>query len=48
MQAAKEKRVGRFAEGKGKNELRGTDDVRKLRKQKEKRKEKNARPSRKK
>ncbi|KAI7666337.1 ATP-dependent RNA helicase [Hortaea werneckii] len=48
VQAAKEKRVGRFAEGKGKNELRGTDDVRKLRKQKEKRKEKNARPSRKK
>ncbi|PIA88585.1 ATP-dependent RNA helicase dbp10 [Cercospora beticola] len=45
---AREKRVGRFAEGKGKNELRGVDDVRKLRKLQEKRKDKNARPSRKK
>ncbi|USW57277.1 Putative ATP-dependent RNA helicase DEAD-box, Helicase superfamily 1/2, ATP-binding protein [Septoria linicola] len=44
---AKEKRVGRFAEGKGKNELRGVDDVRKLRKLAERRKEKNARPSKK-
>lgn len=44
--AAKEKRVGRFAEGKGKNELRGVEDVRKERKLKEKRRDKNARPSR--
>ncbi|TKA33686.1 ATP-dependent RNA helicase dbp10 [Salinomyces thailandicus] len=45
--AAKEKRVGRFAEGKGKNELRGTEDVRKLRRQQQKKRDKNARPSRK-
>ena len=44
---AKEKRVGRFAEGKGKSELRGVDDVRRLRNVKQKRREKNARPSRK-
>ncbi|KAF7196702.1 ATP-dependent RNA helicase dbp10 [Pseudocercospora fuligena] len=44
---AKEKRVGQFADGKGKNELRGVEDVRKLRKLQERRKEKNARPSRK-
>ncbi|KAF2216843.1 hypothetical protein CERZMDRAFT_108758 [Cercospora zeae-maydis SCOH1-5] len=43
---AREKRVGRFAEGKGKSELRGVDDVRKLRKLKEKRRDKNARPAR--
>ena len=43
---AKEKRIGRFAEGKGKNELKGVDDVRKARKLKAKRREKNARPSR--
>lgn len=43
---AKEKRVGRFAEGKGKSELRGVDDVRRLRKVQQKRREKNARPSR--
>ncbi|MCJ1411624.1 ATP-dependent RNA helicase dbp10 [Ptychographa xylographoides] len=47
VEAAKEKRVGRFKEGKGKNELRGADDVRKERNKKEKRKEKTARPSRK-
>lgn len=46
VDAAKEQRRGRFAEGKGKNELRGVDDVRKLRKVAEKRKEKNARPQR--
>ncbi|KAH9827904.1 ATP-dependent RNA helicase dbp10 [Teratosphaeria destructans] len=46
--AAREKRVGRFAEGKGKNELKGVEDVRKARKLKERRKEKNARPSRRK
>ena len=44
---AKEKRVGRFAEGKGKSELKGVDDVRKARKLTAKRREKNARPSRK-
>lgn len=44
---AKEKRVGRFAEGKGKSELKGVDDVRKARKLKEKKREKNARPTRK-
>ncbi|KXT16525.1 hypothetical protein AC579_1328 [Pseudocercospora musae] len=55
LQAAKEKRVGQaqgqaqFADGagKGKSELRGVDDVRKLRKLQARRKEKNARPSRK-
>ncbi|KAK0923862.1 ATP-dependent RNA helicase dbp10 [Friedmanniomyces endolithicus] len=45
--AAKEKRVGRFADGKGKSELRGVDDVRKVRNMQEKRRDKNARPSRK-
>lgn len=44
---AKEKRVGHFADGKGKSELRGAEDVRKLRKLAERRKAKNARPSRK-
>jgi len=44
--AAKEKRIGRFAEGKGKNELRGVEDVRKARKLQERRRDKNARPSR--
>ena len=43
---AREKRVGRFAEGKGKSELRGVDDVRKDRRLKDKRRGKNARPSR--
>ena len=43
---AKEKRIGRFAEGKGKSELKGVDDVRKDRNLKAKRREKNARPSR--
>ena len=47
VEAAKEKRIGRFAEGKGKSEIRGVDAVRKLRKLQDKRKEKNARPSRK-
>lgn len=44
---AKEKRIGRFAEGKGKNELKGIEDVRKARKLKARRREKNARPRRK-
>ncbi|KAK4494190.1 hypothetical protein PRZ48_014488 [Zasmidium cellare] len=50
VEAAREKRVGRFAEGpgKGKNELRGAEDVRKLRKVQERRREKNGRPARRK
>ena len=46
VEKAKEERRGRFKEGKGKNELRGVDDVRKERSMKERRKEKNARPGR--
>lgn len=42
---AREKRVGRFADGQGKNELRGSSDVHKLRQEQQKRKDKNARPS---
>lgn len=42
---AKEKRIGKYADGKGKSELRGVEDVRKLRSLQDKRKEKNARPS---
>ncbi|KAI9871435.1 MAG: ATP-dependent RNA helicase dbp10 [Pleopsidium flavum] len=45
VEAAKEKRIGRFKDGKGKSELRGVDDVRKDRQMKEKRKDKNARPT---
>ena len=41
---AKEERRGRFREGKGKSEIKGVDDVRKERGLKERRKEKNARP----
>ncbi|KAL1583415.1 hypothetical protein WHR41_07569 [Cladosporium halotolerans] len=48
VQAAKEQRRGRFAEGKGKSEIKSVDDVRKGRRDLQKRKEKNARPSRKK
>ncbi|KAI0813945.1 ATP-dependent RNA helicase DBP10 [Xylaria sp. FL0064] len=45
---AKEKRVGRFRDGDGnKKELKSADDVRKERKLKELRRQKNARPSRK-
>ncbi|GAB7338720.1 hypothetical protein MBLNU457_5438t1 [Dothideomycetes sp. NU457] len=47
VQEAKEKRVGKFGAGNGKNEIRGVDDVRKQRAVKQKRKDKNARPSRK-
>ncbi|KAF2495957.1 dead box ATP-dependent rna helicase [Lophium mytilinum] len=47
VQEAKEKRVGKFRDGDAKNELRGVEDVRKQRKLKERRKEKNARPSKK-
>ena len=44
VEAAKEKKIGRFREGGGKSELRGVDDVRKQRGMKQKRREKNARP----
>ena len=44
---AKDKRVGKFKHGAGKSELRSVDDVRKERRLKEKRREKNARPSKK-
>ena len=44
---AKEERRGRFREGKGRSEVKGVDDVRKERGLKEKRKEKNARPRKK-
>ncbi|KAJ4165245.1 hypothetical protein LMH87_006883 [Akanthomyces muscarius] len=45
---AKEKRVGRFRDGAGsKKEIKGVHDIRKAREEKQKRKEKNARPMRK-
>jgi ATP-dependent RNA helicase DDX54/DBP10 len=44
---AKEKRIGKFKDGSGKNELKGVDDVRKHRQLMEKRRAKNARPSKK-
>jgi ATP-dependent RNA helicase DDX54/DBP10 len=44
---AKEKCIGKFKDGAGKSELRSVDDVRKQRQLKEKRREKNARPSKK-
>ncbi|KAK6431667.1 ATP-dependent RNA helicase dbp10 [Oleoguttula sp. CCFEE 5521] len=52
VDAAKEARRGRFADGVGvrgrkvESEIRGVDDVRALRREQDKRKEKNARPSR--
>jgi ATP-dependent RNA helicase DDX54/DBP10 len=45
---AKEKRVGRFAHSVGRDEVKGVDDIRKARALKEKRRAKNARPSRRK
>ena len=45
VDAAKEKRIGRFKEGSGKREILGSEAVRKERGKKEKRKEKNARPA---
>lgn len=48
VEAARERKVGRFAEGKGKNELRSLEEVKKLRRLKERRKEKNGRPSKRK
>lgn len=47
VEKAKEERRGRFKDGKGKSEIKGVDDVRKERGMKEKRKEKNARPGKK-
>ncbi len=47
VEKAKEERRGRFRKGKGRNEIRGVDDVRKERGMKERRKEKNARPGKK-
>ena len=44
VEKAKEERRGRFREGKWKSEIRGVDDVRKERGLKERRREKNARP----
>ncbi|KAI1174620.1 ATP-dependent RNA helicase DBP10 [Nemania sp. FL0916] len=44
---AKEKRVGRFRDGDGNKELKNADDIRKERKIKEQRRQKNARPSKK-
>lgn len=48
VEAAKEKRQGRFKDGKGTIEIKGLDDVTRARGIKEKRRQKNARPSRKK
>ncbi|KAH0140063.1 ATP-dependent RNA helicase dbp10, partial [Aureobasidium melanogenum] len=44
VDAAKEKRIGRFESGPGKSEIRGVDDVHKLRQEKQKRQDKNGRP----
>ena len=47
VEAAKEKRVGRFRDGKGRSEIKGVEDVRKERGLKEKKRLKNARLSKK-
>ena len=47
VEAAKEKRVGRFKDGSGKNEIRRLNDVQKERALKAKRKDKNTRPTKK-
>lgn len=47
VDAARDKRVGRFSDGKGKMEVRGAEDIRKERGKKEKKREKNSRPARK-
>ncbi|PSS16705.1 hypothetical protein M430DRAFT_122286 [Amorphotheca resinae ATCC 22711] len=44
---AKEKRIGKFKDGSGKPEIKSTEDIRKQRKLLERRKAKNARPSKK-
>ena len=48
VEKAKEERRGRFRDGKGQSEIKGIDDVRKARGVKVRRKEKNARPQKKK
>ena len=48
VEKAKEERRGRFRDGSGKSEVRGVEEVRKERGKKEKRREKNARPTKKK
>lgn len=47
VEAAKEKKIGRFRDEGGRSEIRGVDDVRKQRNLKQKRMEKNARPGKK-
>jgi ATP-dependent RNA helicase DDX54/DBP10 len=47
VEEAKQKRIGKFRDGGAKTELKGVDDVRKQRQVAEKRREKNARPSKK-
>ncbi|KAL9039032.1 MAG: hypothetical protein Q9180_002774, partial [Flavoplaca navasiana] len=47
IEAAKEKKIGRFRDNGGRSEIRGVDDVRKQRNLKQKRMEKNARPGKK-
>ncbi|KAF8855377.1 ATP-dependent RNA helicase DBP10 [Acephala macrosclerotiorum] len=47
VEEAKEKRIGKFAEGSGKKEVKSTEDIRKDRKLQERRKAKNARPAKK-
>ncbi|MCJ1296103.1 ATP-dependent RNA helicase dbp10 [Xylographa carneopallida] len=47
VEAAKEKRIGRFKDGKGRSEIKGVEDVRRDRNAKDKRRAKTARPQRK-
>ncbi|MCJ1381151.1 ATP-dependent RNA helicase dbp10 [Xylographa soralifera] len=47
VEAAKEKRVGKFKDGKGRSEIKGVEDVRRDRNAMEKRRAKTARPQRK-
>ncbi|KAF2472144.1 ATP-dependent RNA helicase DBP10 [Lindgomyces ingoldianus] len=47
VEEAKQNRIGKFKDGGAKNELKGIDDVRKQRKLQERRRDKNARPSKK-
>jgi ATP-dependent RNA helicase DDX54/DBP10 len=47
VEEAKEKRIGKWKDGSGKKEIKSTEDIRKERKLAERRKAKNARPSRK-
>jgi ATP-dependent RNA helicase DDX54/DBP10 len=47
VEEAKEKRVGKFKDGVGKKEIKSTEDIRKERKLAERKKAKNARPSKK-